>query len=427
MFAGDGARLGSAGRLLPRPRSRQSRRRCSAGGGGSDGPPGCFGVGGCADTAGPVGDRGRTAEQAEFPRDIPRRGRAVDTKPAPQPGLGSPAGGGCGGGGGRTGCPPRRRKGPASFRGAALLTRAAEATGDGAPGPAGGLFGAPSASSSARTACFQGRDGFCDWCPSNPAVAFQGGGCPELELLEVNTEIKQSSQPFQLPIEQLQAACPQLQVLRLLNVTCYVKPAAGSAPPPPGFPQLEELCLATTAFSFVDNNMLERILCASSRLRVLDLRGCFRVTPKGLELLPCSDLEQLYLGLYGSISHLRLPLEGSPLITWKWDHSLRELDLAGQSFSEQDLDRAMAAFARQERAGGEPALHSLNLTGTKITLRTVSTLIASCPSLNYLNLSSCRHLPRGMKKVYRGSDEIRQCLHQLLTSVEESGGLGEIT
>ncbi|XP_020660167.3 F-box/LRR-repeat protein 6 [Pogona vitticeps] len=254
-----------------------------------------------------------------------------------------------------------------------------------------------------------------------------GGGCPGLELLEVNTEIKQSSQPFQLPIEQLQAACPQLQVLRLLNVTCYVKPAAGSAPPPPGFPQLEELCLATTAFSFVDNNMLERILCASSRLRVLDLRGCFRVTPKGLELLPCSDLEQLYLGLYGSISHLRLPLEGSPLITWKWDHSLRELELAGQSFSEQDLDRAMAAFARQERAGGEPALHSLNLTGTKITLRTVSTLIASCPSLNYLNLSSCRHLPRGMKKVYRGSEEIRQCLHQLLTSVEESGGLGEIT
>lgn len=80
-------------------------------------------------------------------------------------------------------------------------------------------------------------------------------------------------------------SCPQ--VLRLLNVTYYPKPLPASSPPSPGFPQLEELCLATTAFSFVDNHMLWRILSASSRLRVLDLRGCVRVTPKGLEQLTC--------------------------------------------------------------------------------------------------------------------------------------------
>lgn len=45
-------------------------------------------------------------------------------------------------------------------------------------------------------------------CPPPP----QGGCCPDLRLLEVNAEIKQSTQEFQLPIEQLQAACPQLQV-----------------------------------------------------------------------------------------------------------------------------------------------------------------------------------------------------------------------
>ncbi|XP_042321499.1 F-box/LRR-repeat protein 6-like isoform X2 [Sceloporus undulatus] len=248
------------------------------------------------------------------------------------------------------------------------------------------------------------------------------GSCPELQLLEVNTEIKQSTQHFQLPIEQLQAACPKLQVLRLLNVICYPKSIPSSAPQSPGFPQLEELCLATTSFSFVDNNMLRRILCASTKLRVLDLRGCFRVTPKGLELLPCPDLEQLYLGLYCSAIHLHLPLEGCPLITWKWSHSLRELDLTGQSFNEHDLEEGMAAFCQKEGTRGEPALRSLSLTGTKITHRTISSLIASCPALNYLNLSSCRHLPRGMKKVYRGRDEIRQCLRQLLASSEESAG-----
>ncbi|XP_015681699.1 F-box/LRR-repeat protein 6 [Protobothrops mucrosquamatus] len=245
-----------------------------------------------------------------------------------------------------------------------------------------------------------------------------GGCCPDLRLLEVNAEIKQSTQHFQLPIEQLQAACPQLQVLRLLNVTYYPKPLPASSPPSPGFPQLEELCLATTAFSFVDNHMLWRILSTSSRLRVLDLRGCVRVTPKGLEQLTCPDLEQLYLGLHYSASLLSRPLEGSPLLTWKWRHSLRELDLTGQSFGEQDLERAMAAFTQGEDEGGAPVLRSLSLTGTKIALGTVSALIASCPALSYLNLSSCRHLPRGTKKAYRGPDEIRQCLHQLLSSSE---------
>ncbi|KAG8134084.1 hypothetical protein E2320_011805 [Naja naja] len=237
-----------------------------------------------------------------------------------------------------------------------------------------------------------------------------GGCCPDLRLLEVNAEIKQCTQHFQLPIEQLQAACPQLQVLRLLNVTYYPKQLPASSPPSPGFPQLEELCLATTAFSFVDNHMLWRILSASSRLRVLDLRGCVRVTPKGLEQLTCPDLEQLYLGLHYSDSSLSRSLEGSPLLTWKWRHSLRELDLTSQGFSEEDLEEAMAAFTR----GGAPLLRSLSLTGTKIALRTVS-----CPALSYLNLSSCRQLPRGTKKAYRGPDEIRQCLQQLLTCSED--------
>ncbi|XP_070604811.1 F-box/LRR-repeat protein 6 [Erythrolamprus reginae] len=242
------------------------------------------------------------------------------------------------------------------------------------------------------------------------------GCCPELRLLEVNAEIKQNTQHFQLPIEQLQAACPQLQVLRLLNITYYPKQLPASSGLCPGFPQLEELCLATTAFSFVDNHMLWRILTTSRRLRVLDLRGCIRVTPKGLEQLTCPDLEQLYLGLHYSDSHLSRPLEGSPLLTWKWRHSLRELDLTSQSFSEEDLDQAMAAFTQ----GVAPLLRSLSLTGTKVALRTVRTLIASCPALVYLNLSSCRHLPRGTKKAYRGPGEIRQCLRQLSASSEDS-------
>ncbi|TFJ96492.1 adenosine deaminase [Platysternon megacephalum] len=203
----------------------------------------------------------------------------------------------------------------------------------------------------------------------NAIVAtLSSGCCLGLRLLEVNTEIKQSSQHLQLSVEQLQAACQELQVLRLLNVVWSLKPSPRSAPSSLGFPQLEELCLATTSYSFVSDGVLQQILQASTRLRVLDLRGCFRVTPKGLQELPCPDLEQLYLGLYCSDNHLLLPSAGSHLLTWKWHHSLQELDLAGQSFSEHDLERAMAAFGQGSSLA---ALRSLNLTGTKVTVSTV--------------------------------------------------------
>ncbi|XP_065254315.1 F-box/LRR-repeat protein 6 [Emys orbicularis] len=252
---------------------------------------------------------------------------------------------------------------------------------------------------------------------TNAIIAtLSSGCCLGLQLLEVTTEIKQSSQHLQLSVEPLQAACQQLQVLRLLNVVWSPKPSPRFVPTSLGFPQLEELCLASTSYSFISDGVLQKILQASTRLRVLDLRGCFRVTPKGLQELPCPDLEQLYLGLYCSNNHLLLPSVGSHLLTWKWHHSLQELDLAGQRFSEHDLECAMAAFGQ---GSSRAALRSLNLTGTNVTVSTVSALIISCPALSYLNLSSCRYLPQGMKKVYRGQDDIHQCLSKLLASADE--------
>lgn len=44
-----------------------------------------------------------------------------------------------------------------------------------------------------------------------------------------------------------------------------------------------------------------------------------------------------------------------------------------------------------------------------------SVLLDACPDLAYLDLSSCRRLPRGTKRPHRGLDEVRSCL-QLLAS-----------
>ncbi|XP_053414307.1 F-box/LRR-repeat protein 6 isoform X3 [Nycticebus coucang] len=239
--------------------------------------------------------------------------------------------------------------------------------------------------------------------------------CPQLQVLEVSTGINRNSTPLQLPVEALQRGCPQLQVLRLLNLVWLPKPSGRGVARGPGFPSLEELCLASFACNFVSNEVLGRLLHGSPKLRLLDLRGCARITPAGLHNLPCQELEQLHLGLYSVSDRLTLAKEGSPLLTQKWYHTLRELDLSGQGFSEKDLEQALAAFSGTP-GGSHPALCSLNLRGTRVTPSTISSVVSSCPGLLYLNLESCRCLPRGLKRAYRGLEEVQWCLEQLLTT-----------
>lgn len=40
-------------------------------------------------------------------------------------------------------------------------------------------------------------------------------------------------------------------------------------------------------------------------------------------------------------------------------------------------------------------------------------VIEQMTALGYLNLSSCRNLPRGVKKIYRSQEEIRELLANL--------------
>lgn len=68
----------------------------------------------------------------------------------------------------------------------------------------------------------------------------------------------------------------------------------------PGFPELEELSLAgieddQTTSKFIDDNGIERILKSSHKLRLLDVRGCTKITDSGLVKVPAWDLEHLFL------------------------------------------------------------------------------------------------------------------------------------
>lgn len=115
--------------------------------------------------------------------------------------------------------------------------------------------------------------------------------------------------------------------------------------------------------------------CTASPVWVRGVRGSRAggvwVPSPDSQSLSAPDLEQLHLGLYGMSDRLTLAKEGSPLLTHKWCHSLRELDVSGQGFSEKDLEQAFAAFSDPTSVGPQPALCYLNLRGTRVNPSTV--------------------------------------------------------
>ncbi|XP_072304254.1 F-box/LRR-repeat protein 6 [Eucyclogobius newberryi] len=241
-------------------------------------------------------------------------------------------------------------------------------------------------------------------------AALGRGCCPNLELLEINRKLDTKLCELHVCIQGLQMACPKLKTFRMMNVIPINKNMRG-VESSCGFQMLEELSLATTSYGFTSDKDLLHILFGSTKLRVLDLRGCSRITPAGLANLPCSDLECLFWGLYFSSSiwsSSSSPKTGLHLLTQKWASTLQQLDIANQIFTEEDLECAISFLSQRPET-----LRSLNLCGTRITQAPLKSLLGQVSSINYLNLSSCRYLPRGLKRIYRDQEDIRQLLDKL--------------
>lgn len=240
--------------------------------------------------------------------------------------------------------------------------------------------------------------------------ALSKGCCPELMLLEINTKLDGGYCQLPICIQALQIGCPKLQTFRLMNVTPVPKMIRNTPSSTSGFPMLEELCIATSSHSFMTDSDLNNVLHGSPHLRVLDLRGGSRITATGLYALPCERLECLYWGLYFNSNTMVASKKGINMLAHKWNSTLRELDLANQPFSEEDMEIAMGYLAH---SAGVDLFRSLNLSGTKITSSALRLLISQSPALKYLNLSSCRYLPRGLKRVYHRREDIQLLLDKL--------------
>ncbi|ENN75304.1 hypothetical protein YQE_08081, partial [Dendroctonus ponderosae] len=246
--------------------------------------------------------------------------------------------------------------------------------------------------------------------------------CPNLQLLDISNIKTFAHNTALLHVEKLQIGCPKIRVLRITNSQIWLAPVALTEQvASPGFPKLEELSLAgleedqTTTSRSMDDDGIERLLKTSTKLRLLDVRGCSKLTDSGLVRVPAWDLEHLFLS---ACYITRLQNSGLELIVQKWSHSLLEVDLAWSSAT-SSLDAAVLALAEK---GPESKLRILNLCGSSVSLEPVKAVLSKCPHLNSINLQSCRALPRGIKRLYTGAAvaDLRKSLSEKKTEGSDS-------
>ncbi|XP_055529756.1 F-box/LRR-repeat protein 6 [Wyeomyia smithii] len=239
--------------------------------------------------------------------------------------------------------------------------------------------------------------------------------CPNLTLLDLSNVTTIAISHGILNIEQLQNGCQRLKVLRITNSHINLSTATLQEQMESlGFPELEELSVASLADEsrLFNDEYLQRILKTSTQLKLLDVRGCSRLTHDSLIRLPTWDLKHLFLS---GCSITRDMGSGLELIASKWAHSLIEFDLAWANAT-KPLDDALKSLADK---GSESPLNHLNLCGSSVSLEAVKEVLTNCPHINSINLSSCRGLPRGVKRLLQGPTEIAELRENLGVTLKQ--------
>ncbi|KAH8336723.1 hypothetical protein KR059_001823 [Drosophila kikkawai] len=244
--------------------------------------------------------------------------------------------------------------------------------------------------------------------------------CPNLALLDLSNVTTQATSHGVLHIEKLQRGCQKLKVLRVTN--SHITPSTASMQEimdSPGFPNLEELSVAalTDESRIISDDHLQRILKSSSKLKLLDVRNCTRLTHESLIRLPAWDIKHLFLS---GCSVTRDMGSGLELIASKWAHSLIELDLAWANV-QQPIDNALRALAEK---GRESPLAHLNLCGSSVSDEAVKEILTNCVNMSSINLASCRGLPRGVKRLMQGPQELHELREVLGVQLKTSSNSG---
>lgn len=222
--------------------------------------------------------------------------------------------------------------------------------------------------------------------------AFSSEFCPKLRILDVSTCDALSTHSFDAI--QLAQNMPTLEVLRVANVSfkrVHEAPADNSY-----LTSLRELSMPIgMRDADRDDALLGTLTYGSRCLTTLDLRGS-SVSASALIDMPSPDLKELHIDdtcplMRGSYHRFIV----------KWSHSLEVLSLVKVN-CDKTVDKCLRALIDQGRIC---KIRELDLSASQVKQEVLKKFIETVKTLETVNLSSCRSLPRGCKAVYSKRDK----------------------
>lgn len=123
--------------------------------------------------------------------------------------------------------------------------------------------------------------------------------------------------------------------------------------------------------------------------------------------LPTWDIEKLVVAGCSAVS---ASADGLELMVKKWARGLKELDVSGTSGS-RTINNAFEALID---SAPDTVIRKLNICSTSASIKPLTRLLKNCPTIEYLNLSSCRGLPRGMKRLHANKEAVLQLKNDII-------------
>lgn len=193
-------------------------------------------------------------------------------------------------------------------------------------------------------------------------------------------------------IEDLQRSLPKLSILKIFNCPLvFPKIYREEMAESPGFQNLKQLSLNIDQVSHdAVQNILMRVLRNTYDLEVLDLTNFGAITPETMTYIVTNKL-----------TYLQLP---ATVITdgvtfAKWADTLDTLDLS-RTFPRGQVNKLIQNLVDS----GCSDITRMDVSNTELSLEILQMVLRKWKNLEHLNISQCRDLPRGIKRVYLGKE-----------------------
>ncbi|CAI9726486.1 F-box/LRR-repeat LRR-repeat 6-like isoform X2 [Octopus vulgaris] len=201
--------------------------------------------------------------------------------------------------------------------------------------------------------------------------------CPNLENLDISNTAKKLQNEG---INAITQNCPKLSTINLLD--CKEESA--------GFPMLKHLSLSlsdkNSVLTETAHNILKRLLKNSHNLEILELDQFCKITPEVINYVTSDKLKFLRLSRNAIIQDVSLV---------QFSSTLESLDLSDI----EPRHRVNELLSGLVQPPGSQ-LSRLDVSNSQISLEVLQLLLKTLQHMKYLNISYCRELPRGIKRLH---------------------------